>query len=1471
MPTKTPPPPPPGLQEDLWLPERLAKIGIFIEVEQKIYQEYGKAVQAWLPKIRDAVLTKFGTIDPNGVFTAKWAWIDLVEQFIEKAVKWAFAKTYQSIMGERFEFSNRPYVQQYLLNVKNRLVNTPDEVYQKVKKTVSAGIEDGASIPEIAKGIKADLLTAGAPYWKNRAVTVARTETIGAYNGGTFDAFNVLADALADQTYEKLWLATDDTRVRHTHHLTDGQRVPLNSHFAVGADPAAGLPGVPMMFPGDPLGPAEEVINCRCTLLLVKPGETLNYANRGFAAAVLPKPPRVQPATALVASALAVDTSFADALVAAIITDNWGLHTQCGWTFCRNPLHPGPCKGWKHTLKQVAPGALDALEKVRLKKLNDKRMAKIKALKDAGKSVPKSLLKPIVAKEPKPGPNPVTPDTGPVKLNPATEKKLTEVTQKVKKAFEPKPKTGPKDGDGDGMVNDAEKAAKAATPESPPEMSEKANDASNVAFAPSNYTFDERLDAYEGLDDADVAALVKSGDIENVVSDALVLKMNQGLSPAQQAKATKIVTNLTQSLKKIGPAEAKKIDEGLDIPEANPNANAGQGIDVHAGPPAANIDQKVADLDSPNEAAIKHVNDVLATPQKYSVTEQIGAISGLNKKDFESLPLAKQKEIANKLKHFASSEAVDDKQRAAAINTAKDLGAPGILGSTAQIDAVKAAKSQSTMQVLDRLDAYAGLSQDDFEGLSIGQQTSIKHDLKKALTSTTDGAQKQYVKDIAKHIAGNGPPAVWSGSTPKAVKTEDALQNLMDAIPDAAPPTVAPPTYGPKQKAALLVFNPNEKGFTDWNKFVAGTNLTKEDFEGLPPETQKAVLDALEKIGSGKGTDAALSPHIDVPKAAAKFKQLTGNDVPGTGPMTGKDAMDAAPVVVTNPPGNPPPDTYTTWQNKKQSLSVLSPKKNTKAFKLQQSITNGDVNQRLTAYNELKSPEFKKLPPQFQDAIVADLDNIVAGTSAGHFNVAQQMQAIDARKNLTGADPHTPFTANVPTASAGKIITFSTPAAEKAHNIANNGKSHKGEEAFVAYDALTKAEFDSLPAATQKQIVADLNDLASNYWANNLPSTDMQKVKDDLYPKFVGKPYGAPFVVKTVKKFDTPEAEAGYDAHLNIGDGKPLDRYNAYKAMTKDDFESLPATVQKMIAKDLGDMAYAGKYTNTEFKTDFGGDQAKKDEVKNLMQLLIGGTSSYAFKPKTKAQKEYEKLGDSMFTPAAAGASGNVTTTPEVYKKKIAVAKKNAQALKAAPISFTDWDYGLTGPTYGNSEMQTALSDYRGSGFNPMNDGLRDAKGDLSKFHPQHYAAEVKAMDEALDQSELTDHIQTLRGFGTPEKVWGAAIWNDGNTDLTGMEWVEHGYSSTTTNLGTAESFAGVNSSHKGMKLTPGTPEFKSASRKVVVRIFTPKGTKGIKLSGPEYEYEMVLERGVKYRVVADHGVKDGARRLDLEVIGVQK
>lgn len=99
----------------------------------------------------------------------------------------------------------------------------------------------------------------------------------------------------------------------------------------------------------------------------------------------------------LVAGAFNLDVAPTE-IFAAIHQDD-DAHDTCTLTACLNPLHPGPCKGWKHSLHQTSPAAWHALEAARVEKANKTRVAKIEALKAQGKPIPKKLLVPIVAKK----------------------------------------------------------------------------------------------------------------------------------------------------------------------------------------------------------------------------------------------------------------------------------------------------------------------------------------------------------------------------------------------------------------------------------------------------------------------------------------------------------------------------------------------------------------------------------------------------------------------------------------------------------------------------------------------------------------------------------------------------------------------------------------------------------------------------------------------------------------------------------------------------------------------------------------------------------------------------------------------------------------------------------------------------------------------------------------------------------------
>ena len=137
----------------------------------------------------------------------------------------------------------------------NRLSGIGETTWNEITTVLRDSFDEGASPSEAAEAVRKKVDTAISPA---RAATIARTET-GAVVGA---ADQSIADELAAQgfTVMKEWLATPGPRTRPSHAAADGQIVPVGSQFQVGA--------ASLHFPGDPTGPAEEVINCRCALLV---------------------------------------------------------------------------------------------------------------------------------------------------------------------------------------------------------------------------------------------------------------------------------------------------------------------------------------------------------------------------------------------------------------------------------------------------------------------------------------------------------------------------------------------------------------------------------------------------------------------------------------------------------------------------------------------------------------------------------------------------------------------------------------------------------------------------------------------------------------------------------------------------------------------------------------------------------------------------------------------------------------------------------------------------------------------------------------------------------------------------------------------------------------------------------------------------------------------------------------------------
>lgn len=95
-----------------------------------------------------------------------------------------------------------------------------------------------------------------------RAQMIAQSEAHKAYNAGWNRLYaQLLQQDVPPGSVEKIWRSKGDEKVRHSHALLNGQRVPFNQPFQ-------SPKGAQMMFPGDDsLGAGwDELAHCRCTV-----------------------------------------------------------------------------------------------------------------------------------------------------------------------------------------------------------------------------------------------------------------------------------------------------------------------------------------------------------------------------------------------------------------------------------------------------------------------------------------------------------------------------------------------------------------------------------------------------------------------------------------------------------------------------------------------------------------------------------------------------------------------------------------------------------------------------------------------------------------------------------------------------------------------------------------------------------------------------------------------------------------------------------------------------------------------------------------------------------------------------------------------------------------------------------------------------------------------------------------------------
>ncbi len=137
----------------------------------------------------------------------------------------------------------------FIAKRKNRIEGINDTTFEELKATLQEGLADGDSFKALADRIKAVFTTAN----DSRADTIAITETNTAVNSGRWEGLQTSGLEL------KAWLTSHLENTRDSHLAAEEDSldgIPMDEPFSNG-----------LMYPGDPDGPASEVINCRCHLI----------------------------------------------------------------------------------------------------------------------------------------------------------------------------------------------------------------------------------------------------------------------------------------------------------------------------------------------------------------------------------------------------------------------------------------------------------------------------------------------------------------------------------------------------------------------------------------------------------------------------------------------------------------------------------------------------------------------------------------------------------------------------------------------------------------------------------------------------------------------------------------------------------------------------------------------------------------------------------------------------------------------------------------------------------------------------------------------------------------------------------------------------------------------------------------------------------------------------------------------------
>lgn len=221
-----------------------------------------ESLTSWLAKVRPAVMApvaRGGLPDPSAIWPFQDFWRGQVEQMIpilQRLARRGWLNV-QDQFGTPYPFAYDGLLMDQLDRTRNLLVRIPDEVYRQVTRAMALGVDKGEDRAQIARRVDSILTSTGSENWPNRARVISNTEVNRFFQAGQLASAQKIQERRGIRI-RKRWDSEEDGATRPSHRGVDNQLRQLRQPFDVGQSM--------LQYPGDPVGAAAEVINCRCDL-----------------------------------------------------------------------------------------------------------------------------------------------------------------------------------------------------------------------------------------------------------------------------------------------------------------------------------------------------------------------------------------------------------------------------------------------------------------------------------------------------------------------------------------------------------------------------------------------------------------------------------------------------------------------------------------------------------------------------------------------------------------------------------------------------------------------------------------------------------------------------------------------------------------------------------------------------------------------------------------------------------------------------------------------------------------------------------------------------------------------------------------------------------------------------------------------------------------------------------------------------